>query len=84
MHFLFTITEMPVPIYLQKPMTLKTLATQYWNLNAIPRPRTFELLSLNCTNELELEKLIEFTRPETQDDLYAYANRPRRTILEVS
>lgn len=74
---------MPVPVHLKRPLTLKTAATQLWDLNAIPRTRVFELLALNCKNELEKEKLIEFTKPETQEDLFAYVNRPRRTILEV-
>lgn len=74
---------MPVPQYLQGAHTLRTIAQQYWDLNAIPRTRTFELLALNCTNELEKEKLIEFTTAEGQEDLYSYANRPRRTVLET-
>lgn len=74
---------MPLPSHLGKPISLYTIATQLWDINAIPRPRTFELLSLNCTNELETEKLLEFTTPEGQQDLYSYANRPRRTVLEV-
>lgn len=74
---------MPVPPHLQTPLTLSTIATQYWNLNVVPRPRAFELLALHSTNDLEREKLIEFTTPEGQQDLFSYANRPRRTILEV-
>lgn len=74
---------MPLPPHLRKPMSLETIATQLWDINAIPRPRTFELMSLNCANELEKEKLLEFTTPEGQQDLYAYANRPRRTVLEA-
>lgn len=74
---------MPVPEYLQKPLHLETIVTEYWDLNTIPRPRVFEMLAYNCSNELEKEKLHEFTKAEHQDDLYAYANRPRRSILEV-
>lgn len=72
-----------MPLYLQRPLSLSTLATQYWNLSAVPRSRAFELLAINCENELEKEKLIEFTTSEGQQDLFSYANRPRRTILEV-
>lgn len=64
-------------------MSLQTIASELWDINAIPRPRTFELLAINCSNELEKEKLLEFTTPEGQQDLYSYANRPRRTVLEV-
>lgn len=74
---------MPVPQPLMNPLTLYRIAQQYWDLRAIPRPRTFEILALNCKNELEKEKLMEFSSPSGQDDLFSYANRPRRTILEV-
>jgi sulfite reductase alpha subunit-like flavoprotein len=40
-------------------------------------------LSYFTDNELEKEKLQEFTTPEGQEELYNYCNRPRRTILEV-
>lgn len=74
---------MPVPEHLRRPLSLRTLATQYWDLSAIPRSRSFELLAIGATNQLEREKLIEFTTAEGQQDLFAYANRPRRTILEA-
>lgn len=74
---------MPVPHFLNRPLTLKSIAKQLWDLNAIPRQRTFELLAMNCQDELEKEKLLEFTSPEGQEELYSYVNRPRRTILEV-
>ncbi|XP_052891599.1 NADPH-dependent diflavin oxidoreductase 1 [Anopheles moucheti] len=76
-------SEMPVPSMLQKPLPLVAIAEQYWDLTAIPRARAFAVLAKNCTNELEREKLIEFSRYEGQEELFAYANRPRRTILEV-
>jgi sulfite reductase alpha subunit-like flavoprotein len=41
------------------------------------------LLSNFTTSDLEKEKLIEFSTPEGQEELYNYCNRPRRTILEV-
>lgn len=74
---------MPIPAHLKRPLSLKAIATQLWDLNAIPRPRTFELLAINCNNELEREKLLEFTTAEGQQDLFSYANRPRRTIIET-
>uniref|UniRef100_A0A182US59 NADPH-dependent diflavin oxidoreductase 1 n=1 Tax=Anopheles merus TaxID=30066 RepID=A0A182US59_ANOME len=76
-------SEMPVPSILQKPLPLVAIAEQYWDLTAIPRARAFAVLAKNCSNELEREKLIEFSRYEGQEELFAYANRPRRTILEV-
>lgn len=81
--YLFHILEMPVPDYLKRPLPLGIIAKQLWDLNAVPRPRAFKLLATNCEDELEKEKLIEFSTPEGQEDLFTYANRPRRTILEV-
>uniref|UniRef100_A0A182T810 Flavodoxin-like domain-containing protein n=1 Tax=Anopheles maculatus TaxID=74869 RepID=A0A182T810_9DIPT len=75
--------EMPVPSILQRPLPFIVIAEQYWDLTAIPRARAFAVLAKNCTNELEREKLIEFSRYEGQEELFSYANRPRRTILEV-
>lgn len=82
--FMFFCTELPVPTFLQqKTLKLKTISKQLWDLNAVPRPRTLEMLAVNCENELEKERLLEFASPQGQEDLYAYANRPRRTVLEV-
>ncbi|XP_058465305.1 NADPH-dependent diflavin oxidoreductase 1 [Malaya genurostris] len=76
-------SEMPVPDILNRLLTLGTLAQQYWDLTAIPRARAFAILARTCTDELEREKLQEFSSYEGQEELYSYANRPRRTILEV-
>ncbi|XP_054735753.1 NADPH-dependent diflavin oxidoreductase 1 isoform X2 [Anastrepha obliqua] len=75
--------DMPVPLAYAKPVNIRMLAKYIWDLNACPRQRAFELLSLNCEDELEKEKLEEFTSIEGLDDLINYVNRPRRTILEV-
>lgn len=74
---------MPAPSVLNRPLSIRTIATQYWDLNAIPKTRAFEVLSYNCDNELERDKLKEFCSYEGQEELLSYANRPRRTILEV-
>lgn len=74
---------MPLPDYLKNPLPLRLIAEQLWDLNAVPRPRAFQLLAINCTDELEHEKLLELSSPEGQEDLFTYANRPRRNILEV-
>lgn len=74
---------MPVPEYLKNPIQLKTAAKQLWDLNGVPRSRAFKLLAIDCQDELEKEKLLEFASSEGQEDLFAYANRPKRTILEV-
>lgn len=74
---------MPVPDFLNKSLSLRTIADQLWDLNGVPRARTFELLSINCNDELEKEKLLELASAEGQEELFSYVNRPRRTILEV-
>lgn len=76
-------SEMPVPAILRKPLPLERIALQYWDLTAIPRARAFAVLARTCPNELECEKLQEFSSYEGQEELFSYANRPRRTILEV-
>lgn len=57
--------------------------THYLDIACIPRRSFFELLSWFSPNELEREKLQEFSSAQGQEDLYAYCNRPRRTTLEV-
>ncbi|XP_055617108.1 NADPH-dependent diflavin oxidoreductase 1 [Toxorhynchites rutilus septentrionalis] len=76
-------SEMPVPAILREPLSLLTLVQQYWDLTAIPRARAFAVLARTCPDELEQEKLQEFSSFEGQEELFSYANRPRRTILEV-
>lgn len=65
------------------PFPAATIATQYWDLNAIPRARAFEVLARNCQNEMEKDRLSEFASFEGQQELISYANRPRKTIIEV-
>ncbi|KAG5678793.1 hypothetical protein PVAND_008428 [Polypedilum vanderplanki] len=75
--------EITAPRVLKKPLTLRTIATQFWDLSAKPKPRAFAVLAYNCENELEKEKLIELSSYEGQEDWLNYVNRPRRNILEV-
>lgn len=49
----------------------------------MPRRSFFELLASFSTNELEREKLQEFSSAQGQEELFSYCNRPRRTTLEV-
>ncbi len=49
----------------------------------VPRSYAFELLAHFTDSDLEREKLLEFTSPAGQDELFNYCNRPKRTILEV-
>lgn len=74
---------MPVPSILSQPVPLSIIASQYWDLNAIPRARAFEVLAYNCDNAMEKDRLMEFSGFEGQQELISYANRPRKTIVEV-
>ncbi|XKL67137.1 hypothetical protein PGB90_010557 [Kerria lacca] len=65
---------MRVPFVLQKPVKLRTIVEQYWDLN-VSKIRLYRL-------ELERKKLIKFTSGAGQEELYNYCNRPERTILE--
>lgn len=75
--------EMPVPNVLKQKVTFEQLCEEYFDLSAVPRRYTFNVLSQITDSELEKEKCLEFTSAEGQDDLYSYTNRPRRNIVEV-
>lgn len=66
-----------------QPCTIRHLVTHYLDISCVPRRSFFELLSHFSTNELEREKLQEFSSAQGQEELYSYCNRPRRTTLEV-
>ncbi|XP_020284524.1 NADPH-dependent diflavin oxidoreductase 1 [Pseudomyrmex gracilis] len=75
--------EIKVPLVLTRNLSLGEIVEQYWDLNFKPRRSTMHTLSLISENELEREKLREFSAPEGQEELYDYINRPKRNILEV-
>ncbi|XP_041753477.1 NADPH-dependent diflavin oxidoreductase 1 isoform X1 [Coregonus clupeaformis] len=72
-----------VPARLAQPCTVRRLVESFLDIAAVPRRSFFELLATFATNELEREKLSEFSSAQGQDELHAYCNRPRRTALEV-
>lgn len=72
-----------IPALLPQPCTIRHLVTHYLDISCVPRRSFFELLSYFSTNELEREKLQEFSSAQGQEELYSYCNRPRRTTLEV-
>lgn len=72
-----------LPALLPQPCTIRYLVTHYLDISCVPRRSFFELLSYFSTNELEREKLQEFSSAQGQEELYSYCNRPRRTTLEV-
>ncbi|XP_069465948.1 NADPH-dependent diflavin oxidoreductase 1 isoform X2 [Ambystoma mexicanum] len=73
----------PLPVYLPQPCTIQYFVQHYLDICCVPRRSFFELLSYFATNELEQEKLKEFSSALGQEELYSYCNRPRRTTLEV-
>lgn len=75
--------DLPLPQAYAEPITLLQAATYIWDLSAKPRQRFLEVLAQNCADEMEHEKLVEFCTAEGLDDLIAYVNRPRRTLLEL-
>ncbi|XP_053940286.1 NADPH-dependent diflavin oxidoreductase 1 isoform X2 [Cuculus canorus] len=72
-----------LPALLPQPCTIRHLVTHYLDISCVPRRSFFELLSYFATNELEREKLQEFSSAGGQEELYSYCNRPRRTTLET-
>lgn len=74
---------MHIPSYFKQKLSLKLIAKYVWDLNSIPRQSFFKLLALNCKNDLEKEKLLEFSTPEGLEDMLNYAVRPKRTIVET-
>lgn len=75
--------DLPLPLPYAAPISLHQAAKYIWDLTAKPRQRFLEVLSLNCEDELEREKLLEFCTAQGLDDLIAYVNRPRRMVLEL-
>uniref|UniRef100_A0A7N8XL74 NADPH-dependent diflavin oxidoreductase 1 n=1 Tax=Mastacembelus armatus TaxID=205130 RepID=A0A7N8XL74_9TELE len=72
-----------VPTRLPQPCTVRHLVESYLDIAAVPRRSFFELLSTFATNELERDKLLEFSSAAGQNELHSYCNQPRRTALEV-
>ncbi|XP_063065983.1 NADPH-dependent diflavin oxidoreductase 1 [Engraulis encrasicolus] len=72
-----------LPSRLPQPCSVRYLVESFLDIAAVPRRSFFELLATFATNELEREKLTEFSSAQGQDELYTYCNRPRRTALEV-
>ncbi|KAJ8954736.1 hypothetical protein NQ318_011431 [Aromia moschata] len=75
--------QIHVPEILQYEVNFEQLCSEYFDLMAIPRRHTFNILAQITDSDLEKEKCLEFTTAEGQNDLYTYTNRPRRNIVEV-
>lgn len=75
--------EIKLPTVLEPNLTLKQIAQQYWDLSFKPKRSTIHTLAQISENDLEKEKLVEFTTAEGQEEFFNYINRPRRNILEL-
>ena len=64
-------------------LSLRTILTEYLDLNALPRRSFFSLISHFTVDKMQKERLLEFTNPDYLDELYDYTTRSRRSILEV-
>lgn len=64
-------------------LTLRRLLTHHLDIMLVPRRSFFSLVWRFAGEERERERLQEFSQIELVEDLYNYANRPRRSILEV-
>ncbi|KIW57327.1 hypothetical protein PV05_05892 [Exophiala xenobiotica] len=71
------------PVFGRKDLTLRTLLTEYLDINAIPRRSFFGAIANYTTDNMHKERLLEFTDPQYLDEYYDYATRPRRSILEI-
>ena len=65
------------------PMTLRTILTNNLDLTAIPKRSFFSLIAHFTYDQMQKERLTDFTKPEYIDELHDYTTRPRRSILEV-
>ncbi|KIV85259.1 hypothetical protein PV11_00979 [Exophiala sideris] len=74
---------MTSPIFSKSDHTLRTLLTEYLDINAIPRRSFFAAIANYTADEMHKERLLEFTDPQYLDEYYDYATRPRRSILEI-
>ena len=63
--------------------SLRKLLTDHLDFMAIPRRSFFSIIAHFTQDQLQKERLLEFTKPEYIDELYDYTTRPRRSILEV-
>ncbi|ODQ81700.1 hypothetical protein BABINDRAFT_33255 [Babjeviella inositovora NRRL Y-12698] len=64
-------------------LTLRTLLTHHLDIMSVPRRSFFWLAWHFSDDEREKEKLHEFSDIKEAEELFDYANRPRRSILET-
>lgn len=77
--------KLPATLLAKGNVTLRHLLQTYIDFNSVPRPSFFEqLIPFTPTDHMQREKLQEFCTPgDGSDEMYEYAIRVRRTILET-
>ncbi|QPG75032.1 hypothetical protein FOA43_002372 [Brettanomyces nanus] len=75
--------QVSIPGGLIKKLTLRSFITHHLDIMSVPRRSFFMQIRHFVSDEREKEKLIEFCSLEEAQQLYDYADRPRRSILEV-
>ncbi|KAJ5908406.1 Oxidoreductase FAD/NAD(P)-binding [Penicillium taxi] len=79
-----TLTTSPIPGLDSYPnLTLRSLLIDYLDIKAIPRRSFFSALVHYTNDEVQKDRLLEFTNTEYLDELWDYTSRPRRSIVEV-
>lgn len=73
----------PIALLRNKTFTLRALATNHLDIMSIPRRSFFTHLIHYTEDEMQLDRLKEFTDPQYIDELFDYTTRPRRSMLEV-
>lgn len=66
-----------------RPISIEQLVEQYFDLSSVPKRSFFEVLTNYSTDQLEHDKLKEFSSTKGQYALYEYCKRPKRNLLEV-
>lgn len=68
---------------LVSPLTLRTLLIHHLDIHSIPRQGFFSLAHHFASEEREKERLLDFSKVDNIQELFDYANRPRRSIVEA-
>lgn len=72
-----------LPGGLVQPLTLRNLLLHHLDIVAVPRRSFFATVWHFASDEDEQERLWEFSILDGIEDLFDYANRPRRSVLET-
>ncbi|EGD77066.1 NADPH dependent diflavin oxidoreductase 1 [Salpingoeca rosetta] len=64
-------------------LSFRDLLTHYLDIQAVPKRYFFEILASFAADEMQSEKLREFTAAEGQEARYDYVNRMKRTAIEI-